>query len=366
VGVRAPVVDQHDAAGAERVRLRRAAEGDEIERLLLAQRGVAQPREVGHRHVARVGAEQDVDAVGTHHLERRAADRGQDRLGVERAADRLVDAGERTRLLVAQALEVERVRALDREAQLVAERVEKAQLVLGELQPRTAGDVEDTAARALEAQRDAGVGEGRREALHDVGHARALAGVAGLHPVAGREHLGAQALTEAALLHLAEIALRKTALRRETQLLLALVAEEDPRRPDLEPLQDLAERQVQDLLDVAQPVRLGADGREDRQLSVTALDGRLEIPEALGVRLLQPCDAVHSASHRSTLGCKSCAMVECMRNALSKRELSDGLSDLAGSERQSLREEARKCNSCARRFRAADSTPGSDATPSRG
>ena len=100
--------------------------------------GWGSPARWATRERARVGAEQDVDAVHAQDLERRAAHRREHGLGVERLADALVEGGQGAGLLVVEPLGLEVARALDGEAELAADGLEEAQLVVVEGRARAA------------------------------------------------------------------------------------------------------------------------------------------------------------------------------------------------------------------------------------
>ena len=157
--------------------------------------GWGNPARVGDREGARVGAEQDVDAVHVQEVERGPAHRREDGLGVERLADSLVEGGESAGLL-GELLGLEVARTLDGEAEMAADGLEEAQLRFVERRAGQRGDVEHAAARPVEGQRHAGVGHRLLQALRDRRHARAIDRVAGHLTVARREDLTAQALTE--------------------------------------------------------------------------------------------------------------------------------------------------------------------------
>ena len=264
----------------ERAAVQAVAHHGEVEHLPLAQLRVGQTGQVRDVELARVRAEQDVDAVHAQDLERRPSHRGQHGLGVERLADALVEGGEGAGLLVVEPLGLEVARALDREAELAADGLEEAQLGFVEGRAGRGGHVEDAPARPVEDERHAGVRHRLLEPLGDRRHARAVGGVAGLHPVARGEDLPAEALAEAPRPGGLEVGERDSTVGGEAQLRGLLLLEEDPGGLESEALQDGLEGGVQDGLHVLLAVEALRDLGEYGELALAVLDGLLQGAQA--------------------------------------------------------------------------------------
>ncbi len=293
--IAAPVRDVVDLAFANGRRNETRPGGDQVERAAGHEVRVRLPRDVAHADRLRPVADKDHRAVGANEVTSRLGHGPDDGLDVQRAADGLAHRGHRARLLVAHALGLQVAGALDGQADLMAQRFQETQLVLREELSGASGHVEHTARSLVEAQRNAGMGDGGAQALDDVRHAGTLRRVARLHAMAAPEHLGTQALPEAFSPDLLHVALRDAARGGEGELPLLVRAHEDPGRLEVHPLEDLVERDVEDGLDLVLAVdargHLGEDGQlalplEDRvaQGAHTVLVGRLHSIELISVR----------------------------------------------------------------------------------
>ena len=200
-----PVVDREDPALIENANMEPRACGHEVEGLAFYELGVRQAREVPHTERARVRAQEHRHPVSPQDLQRGVPDGRQDGRGIQGPADGFVDGGQRAGLPVPAPLGLPVPGPLHGEPDLVAQRLEEAQLLIGELLPWSRGDVEHALGRPFELQGDAGVGHGGLQTRNDVRHARALGRVAGLHAVASPEHFRAEALAQALSAHLLEI-----------------------------------------------------------------------------------------------------------------------------------------------------------------
>ena len=258
-------------------RCRLSPERGEVEHLPLAQLRVGEPGQVGDGELARVRAEQDVDAVHVQDLERGASHRREHGLGVERLADALVEGGERAGLLVVEPLGLEVPRALDGEAELAAHRLEEAQLRVVERRAGRAATLRTPAARPVEGERHAGVGHRLVEARGDHRHARAVDGVAGLQPVARGEDLPAEALAEAPRPRRLEVGGRDARGGRRGAASRPSRPRGRPRRSSRpRPVKTGVEGGVEDDLDVLLAVEARRDVGEYGELALAVLHGPLQ------------------------------------------------------------------------------------------
>ncbi len=244
------------------------AELGQVDALALAQLGMSEAGQVADHELARVGSEQDVDAVDAHDTERRLANRLEHGLRVERLADALVERRERPRLLVVQALGLQVERPLDREAELAADGLEEQQLGGVERLAGKRRHVQHSAARALEHERHASVRGRLLQSLGDHRHARALLGVARLAAVAGGVHLAAQALAEPLALDERQVLGREPPVRRQPQPASGVVPQQHPRRAQAEAVKQALERRIEDCVDVFLAVMAGGEIGEDRELAL--------------------------------------------------------------------------------------------------
>ncbi len=246
----------------------------EIEDLSALQLRVGQTRQVGDAQSVRIRAEQDVHAIHAQDLERGAAHGLEHRLRVERlAADALVERRQRACLLVVETLGLQVPGSLDRHADLATDRLQEAQLGLVEGAARRGRHVQDAAARAVEGERHAGVGDRRRDAGDDRRHARTVGPVEGLAGLAAVEDAAAQALADAAGPELVQVRGRDAAVRREAQALVLVVLQEDPGGVERQTVEDGVEGTVQDGLHVLLAVQAQGDVGQDRELALPTRDG---------------------------------------------------------------------------------------------
>ena len=237
----------------------------------------------------------------------------EDRLFVERAPDGLVQCGESPGLLVVAALGVEVPGALHREGDLVAQCLEKAELVVGERLSGTRRDVEHPSPLSLEPQGDAGVGRRGILALDDGGHARALRGVPCLHALPRPEDLGAEALAQALAANGLEVGVGHALRGGQAQSQIRLPSQEDPRRLQLPVPEDLLQGDVQDRVHVFFAVDARRDLGQDAKLPVALRQGRLEQPDLFllrvagarilefghgGTRIHPPCPPIRQVSRQ--------------------------------------------------------------------
>ena len=253
----------------------------QIEHLPACELRVRQPCQVCHAEPLGARAEQDVDAVHVDDVEGRAADGSQHGLRVERLADALVEGRQRSRLLVVEALGLEMARALDRDADLAAHRLEEAELGIVEALAGQGGHVEDSAARPVEGERNARVRHRLLESIGDRRHAGALAAVQRLPALASGEHPSAEALPEPPGAREPEVLTRDAAGGCQAQALVLLVLEEDPGGLQTEAVEQSVERAVEDGLDVLLTVEPVRDVGQHRQLPLAAHDGLLERTDTL-------------------------------------------------------------------------------------
>ena len=105
---------------------------------------------------------------------------------------------------------------LDPQRDLVADRLQEAQLAVVEARPLARSHVEHSPAPPLEAQGDAGMGDGSFQALDEVGHPRALGGVVGEHALTGSEDLAAQAGPQSLVGHPIQVVAGEATRRGQT------------------------------------------------------------------------------------------------------------------------------------------------------
>jgi hypothetical protein len=233
---------------------------------------VGEPGEVGDVELARVRAEQDVDAVDLQDLERGAAHRLEDRLGVERLPDALVEGGEGAGLLVVEplGLQVPRPSTATQSWRPTVSR--KRSSASSKVAPGGAATLRTPRLAPLKARGTLAWATGLREPGPDHRHAGALGGVAGLEPVARGEDLPAQALAEPAGPGEVEVRRRdpRWAARRSFRSFSSSRKTQAASRA--EAVEQGLEGRVEDRLDVLLPVKAHGDVGEDPQLPLPLPD----------------------------------------------------------------------------------------------